>query len=64
MAIKAKNAQNGSLPQLVDIDGMITATNFTKAQIKAAIDEVRGNVADMSIVKKIFIEGSDGSTWY
>ncbi len=64
IGLKAKNAQNNSLPQLVDIDGMVTANNFTLAQIKTSIDQVRSNVPEMSIVKKIFIEGSDGSVWY
>jgi hypothetical protein len=64
MGVKATNAKNGSLPQLVDIDGMITANNFTKSQIMNAIDEVRSTVSQMTIVKKIFIEGSDGSIWY
>ena len=61
---KATNAQGASLPQLVDVDGMVTATNFTKAEIKTAIDVARANEPRMGIVKKIFIEGSDGSVWY
>jgi len=61
---KATNAKNTTLPQLVDIDGMVTATNFTKAEIMAAIDAARTNEQRMKIVKKIFIEGSDGSIWY
>jgi len=61
---KAKNAQKSSLPQLLDIDGMVSANNFTKSQIKEAIDQARAELPDMSIVKKIFIEGSDGSEWY
>ncbi len=61
---KGVNAKNNSLPQLVDLDGMVTATKFSKAEIKAAIDAARTNESTMSIVKKIFIEGSDGSEWY
>lgn len=61
---KATNAQGASLPQLADVDGMVTAMNFTKAEIKAAIDAARSNESRMQIVKKIFIEGSDGSVWY
>ena len=64
MGVKATKAKNTSLPQLEDIDGMVTAYQFTKAQIVNAIEQVRNTTPEMSIVKKIFIEGSDESGWY
>jgi hypothetical protein len=62
---RATVAKNGSLPTLVDIDGMITCENFSKAEIISAIDEVITENRDlMKIVKRIFIEGSDENGWY
>ena len=47
-----------------DITGMITAKNFTIAQIKGKITLVRTNHPSSSaIIKKYFIEGSDGTDW-
>ncbi|HLP94661.1 MAG TPA: Hint domain-containing protein [Saprospiraceae bacterium] len=65
IGVGATNAKNATLPQLVDIDGMVTASEFTQMEIIAAInDVVANNKSDMSIVKKIFIEGTDGASWY